>query len=315
MKDNLGRKINYLRLSVTDRCNLRCQYCLPANGKLPGPHREILTAKEISRIVHAAASLGIEKVRITGGEPLMRPDILDICASISAHPRIKELCLTTNGIFLEKMAKPLADAGVNRVNISLDTLDSVKYRSITRTGCLSDALKGIQAAKQAGLSPIKINVVLIGGFNDGEIGDFAALTLSESYEIRFIELMPVGPAYRWDSSCFLPAQAVLDHLPGLLPLPDRQGTAVLYHLPGAKGDIGLIRPVSHCFCDSCNRIRITADGHLKGCLLSSKEIDLRAQTDEGLLKSLRKGIFSKPSRHHLSDSPAEIRRGMSQIGG
>jgi len=315
LQDNHGRKINYLRLSVTDLCNLRCQYCMPEEGVLQKPHNEILRIEEIEQIVRIAARLGIEKVRITGGEPLVRKGILKICQKIAAVPQIRELCLTTNGILLPQMAQSLADAGVSRVNISLDTLKPAKYHSMTRMGQLSDVLLGIEAAKAAGLSPIKINVVLIGGFNDSEIEDFVFLTQTEDYEVRFIELMPVGPAANWDSVCFVPIRSVLQKVPGLEPVPGNSTTASLYRLPGAKGLVGLISPISQCFCGTCNRIRITADGRFKGCLLSSEEISLRNQSDGALESLLKNGIASKPDRHHLAECPSVIRRSMSQIGG
>lgn len=315
MLDEQGRKISYLRLSVTDLCNLRCLYCMPEEGIVKKRHSEILRVEEIERIVSAAARLGIDKVRITGGEPLVRGGIIDICRRIGAIPKIKELCLTTNGVLLEKMAAPLADAGVSRVNISIDTLDPAKYRRITRMGNLRDVLRGKEAAKRAGLLPIKLNVVLTGGFNDDEIEDFVNLTKKEDLEVRFIELMPIGPAAGWDKSCFLPVRTVLERVPSLLPLLRPDGVASLYRLPGAKGTVGLISPISDCFCAACNRIRVTADGKFKGCLHSNREIDLKNKTDEELLKLMKQGIEQKPARHRLHENPGNSRRNMNQIGG
>ena len=315
LTDNQGRTINYMRISVTDLCNLRCLYCMPEEGVVKKKHSDILRVEEVEQIVRISAEFGINKIRLTGGEPLVRGGILDICRRIKNIPQIGELCLTTNGVLLEEMAGPLADAGVDRVNISLDTLDPAKYRSITRMGDLASVLGGIEAAKKANLTPVKLNVVLIGGFNDGEIEDFVNMTKFEDIEIRFIELMPIGPAAGWDQSFFLPAQTVLDRAPGLVPLLKPDGVATLYRLPGAKGSIGLISPISHRFCATCNRVRVTADGKFKGCLHSNEEIGLKNKTDEELRELIKRGILQKPVSHHLDESPGESLRNMNQIGG
>ena len=223
MIDSHGRNIHYLRISVTDFCNLRCRYCMPADGVAKKNHADILRVEEIERIARTAAGLGIDKIRITGGEPLVRRGIVEICRRIGRIPQIKDLCLTTNGILLGDLAQPIKDAGVNRVNISLDTLNAEKYKEITRVGDIRDVFIGMEAAKKAGLWPIKLNVVLIGGFNDDEIADFVNLTRSEDIEVRFIELMPIGQTAYWEKGNFIAGQEVLNRVPGLVPLPSPRG--------------------------------------------------------------------------------------------
>lgn len=317
MKDAFDRTINYLRISVTDLCNLRCKYCMPENGIIKKPHEDILSIEEIETIVRAAAELGITKVRITGGEPLVRNGFLEICQRIGAIDSLKEICITTNGVLLANMANDLKQAGVTRVNISLDTLDPVKFKQITRNGELSDVLSGMQAAREAGLLPLKINTVLIGGFNDNEISDFVEMTRNEEIDVRFIELMPMGECVNWDKSCFIPASRVLEREPRLEPL-FKEGAAVetLYHIPGYKGKVGLINPMSQPFCSECNRIRVTADGKLKTCLHSADEIELKGLSPEAIKERMKEAILNKPLRHYLNEhAKSESARGMSQIGG
>lgn len=317
MKDAFDRTINYLRISVTDLCNLRCKYCMPENGVVKKQHSEILSVEEIESVVRAAAELGINKVRITGGEPLVRNGILEICRRIGAIDGLKEICLTTNGILLGDMAEELKRAGVSRVNISLDTLDPAKYEKITRRGDLSDVFRGIQAARDAGLLPLKINTVLIGGFNDDEIGDFVELTRHEEIDVRFIELMPIGECVGWNSECFVNSSRVLQLEPRLKPVTERTtGVEMLYSIPGYKGRIGLINPMSHPFCQQCNRIRVTADGKLKTCLHSSEEIDLKGLPFEAVKERIASAIKNKPLRHYLNENAkSESARNMFQIGG
>lgn len=314
MQDAYGRQIDYLRLSVTDLCNFRCQYCMPPEGVKKQQHRAILSVEECAEIAGAAVRCGVGKIRLTGGEPLVRRGILDICRRLRALPGLEELCLTTNGSLLPQLAGPLRDAGVDRLNISLYTLRPDRFSRLTRLGRLEDALSGIRAAEEAGFSRLKLDTVLIGRFNDDEIGDFLQLTLDHPWEVRFIELMPMGPCAVWDKGCFLSEETVLERYPALEPL-ESQGVARRYRLPGAKGTVGLISPVSHDFCGSCRRIRVTADGHLKGCLHSREEIPLRGLHGAELEAAIGQGIAQKPERHRLALGASDTPRNMNQIGG
>ena len=314
MTDGCGRTIDYLRLSVTDRCNYRCRYCMPEEGVCKREHRDMLTLEELAEVAAACVRCGVKKIRLTGGEPLVRRGIVELCRLLRAIPGLEELCLTTNGSLLPDLALPLREAGVDRLNISLDTLRPERFAQMTRLGQLSDVLSGIRAAEAAGFHDLKFDTVLIGGFNDDEIADFANLTLDRPWEMRFIELMPMGPCADWDRSCFLSADAVLSRLPELEPL-ESQGVARRYRLPGAKGAIGLISPVSHDFCAQCRRIRVTADGKLKGCLHSWEEMPLRGLHGAELEAAIRRGIEQKPQRHHLAERKSDTPRNMNQIGG
>ena len=314
MTDGCGRTIDYLRLSVTDRCNYRCRYCMPEEGVCKREHRDMLTLEELAEVAAACVRCGVKKIRLTGGEPLVRRGIVELCRLLRAIPGLEELCLTTNGSLLPDLALPLREAGVDRLNISLDTLRPERFAQMTRLGQLSDVLSGIRAAEAAGFHDLKFDTVLIGGFNDDEIADFANLTLDRPWEMRFIELMPMGPCADWDSSCFLSADAVLSRLPELEPL-ESQGVARRYRLPGAKGAIGLISPVSHDFCAQCRRIRVTADGKLKGCLHSREEISLRGLHGRELEDAILRGILHKPKGHHLTEHASDTPRTMNEIGG
>ena len=317
MIDLFGRNITYLRLSVTELCNLRCRYCMPAEGICKKAHEEMLTQEEMIMAVRAAASLGVTKLRITGGEPLVKPNILELCRQAAAVPGIRELCLTTNGTLLPKLAEPLRAAGVQRLNISLDTLDEAKYRHITRVGSLREALRGIEAASAAGFEKIKINTVLIGGFNDEEIPALAGLTLRYPVDVRFIELMPMVDSPDFGPEAFLPNRVVTEKMPQLQPLPEDGGVARLYRLPGALGRVGLISPVSVHFCAACNRIRITADGKIKPCLHAADEFSIKGLGEEEMKQVLREAILAKPKWHgELSyTAHSRARRSMNQIGG
>ena len=318
MIDAYGRNITYLRLSVTELCNLRCRYCMPPEGVCKRSHDEMLTEEEMTDAVKAAASLGITKVRITGGEPLVKPNILSICRRVSMVDGIRETALTTNAVRLREMAVPLHEAGIRRVNISLDTLDERKYAYITRVGCLKDALEGIEAALAAGFEKVKINAVLIGGFNDGEVPALAALTLKWPVDVRFIELMPMpGSAFFGEAKAFLPVERVLEKLPGAEPVPGHDGVARLYRLPGACGNIGLISPLSSHFCAGCSRIRLTADGFLKPCLHSREEICIKGMNLEEMKEAIRKAILMKPGQHEALSATEGSRsaRAMNRIGG
>ena len=314
MLDLCGRNIDYLRLSVTDLCNYRCRYCMPEDGICKRAHHEMLTIEECREIAETAVRLGVKKIRLTGGEPLVRRGILDICRALRAIPGLAELCLTTNGSLLPALAAPLREAGVDRLNISLDTLRPERFRDITRIGTLENVLSGIRAAEEAGFRNLKLDTVYIGGFNDDEVGDFLQLTREHPWEIRFIELMPMGPCAGWDRSCFLPVRKILEQFPDLEEL-EPNGVARRYRLPGAMGTVGLISPISHDFCDQCRRIRVTADGKLKGCLHSRTEISLKGLHGEALEDAFREGILQKPARHHLADRPSDTPRTMNQIGG
>ncbi|MDD6160808.1 MAG: GTP 3',8-cyclase MoaA [Oscillospiraceae bacterium] len=316
MVDIYGREISYLRLSVTDRCNLRCRYCMPADGICKKSHAEMLTEDEMVRAVEAAASLGIRKLRLTGGEPLVKKNILSICERCAAVEGIREVCLTTNGTLLPQMAKDLKAAGVERLNISLDTLDPEKYAYITRVGTLKQALRGIDCALEAGFAHLKINAVLIGGFNDDEIPALAELTRRYPADVRFIELMPMTEQEQFGQNAYVPTSAVLDALPEL-EAAGEDGVARLYRLPNAGGNIGLISAVSSHFCAACNRIRLTADGKLKPCLHSDAEYSVKGLDLEGMRREMERAILAKPACHAPLSSVerSNAGRNMNQIGG
>lgn len=319
MKDRYERRIEYLRVSVTDRCNLRCRYCMPQGGITDKKARsDMLSFEEIYKVVEVCSSMGMRKVRITGGEPLTRKGIPGLIYNINKLSNIKDIAMTTNGILLKDKAKELKESGLKRVNISLDTLDDEKYKYITRFGSLKDVFEGIEESKKVGLLPIKINAVLIGGFNDDEIEDFVNLTIDDDIHVRFIELMPVGQAADWAKEKFVPNSLILDRFKELIPIPkeDKSSPAEYYKLPGAKGSVGLINPISHRFCSNCNRIRLTADGKLKPCLHSNQEIDIKEALRSGKdIKSvIETAISVKPRRHHINEGE-NVKRDMMRIGG
>ena len=287
---------------------------MPAEGVEKGPHGSILTVEELVEIGEAAVKLGVRKIRLTGGEPLVRRGILDICRGLRAIPELKELCLTTNGSLLPELAQPLREAGVDRLNISLDTLKPERFQEITRRGTLDEVMKGIRAAEDAGFQNLKLDTVLMGGVNDDEIGDFLNLTKEHPWEVRFIELMPMGPCAAWPKERFLPVTEVLRRFPQLEKIRPN-GVARRYRLPGAVGTAGLIAPVSYEFCGDCRRIRVTADGRLKGCLHSREEIPLRGLHGDALTEAIRRGILQKPKGHHLTEHASDTPRTMNQIGG
>lgn len=315
MKDRYGRTIKYLRLSVTDLCNCRCVYCMGENGVPRLPHSAILSFEEIEEIVRAAVSLGVTKVRLTGGEPLVRRGIDELVRRLRGIEGVEELAMTTNGARLAEYAARLKSAGLDRLNVSLDTLDPEKFRRITRIGELRDTLDGLDAARRAGFERIKLNTVLMGGVNDDEIAEIAALAKDGAFDVRFIELMPIGECTDWDRRRFLPAEQVLEYLPKGERVPS-DGVAELWRPAGFRGTVGLIRPLSHRFCADCDRIRVTADGCLKPCLHSAREIPLRGKHGEALVRTIAEGMQAKPSEHHMADGHAsESRRGMNRIGG
>jgi len=317
MIDQYGRNITYLRMSVTELCNLRCRYCMPEEGICKRNHEEMLTEDEMISAVEAAASLGITKLRITGGEPLVKKNIVSICRRAAAVEGITEVCLTTNGTLLGQLAKPLREAGVNRLNISLDTLDPEKYAYITRIGTLDNAIGGIETALDAGFEKIKVNAVLIGGFNDNEIRPLAELTRKYPVDMRFIEMMPMYDSGDFGAASYIPYTRVLEELQELTPVEDDGGVAKLYRLPGALGNVGLISPVSAHFCAECNRIRLTADGKLKPCLHSGDEYSLKGLDTEGMRSVLRDVIWNKPRWHGEMDAEhrSQSGRNMNEIGG
>jgi len=324
--DNFNRPISYLRVSITDRCNLRCVYCMPPAGVSWRPHEEILRYEEIETVVRAAASLGISKVRLTGGEPLVRKGLVDLVAMIARIPGIDDLAMTTNGTLLAHYAGELKAAGLKRVNVSLDTLRPKRFRTITRLGELSDTLEGIATAKQAGLMPVKTNTVVIRGLNDDEVVDFARLTYAPDWHVRFIEVMPLGDNADWAGNGYVPMSEVRERIERELgelrpaKLAAGSGPARYYRLSGAQGTIGFITPISEHFCYQCNRLRLTADGKLRPCLLSDYEIDLKSPLRQGAsAEDIRvliiEGIRNKPERHHLAEQIIPQGRTMSEIGG
>ncbi|MGD1120103.1 MAG: GTP 3',8-cyclase MoaA [Dehalococcoidales bacterium] len=324
LSDSFQRPINYLRISVTDRCNLRCVYCMPPEGITLMSHYDILSYEEIYTLVKAAAELGINKVRLTGGEPLVRAGLPDLVQLIAGIDSINDISLTTNGILLAKYAAELEDAGLMRVNVSLDTLKPERFRQITRCGELADTLKGIEAAKEAGLTPVKINMVVMAGVNDDEIPDFARKTVSDGWNVRFIEQMPVNSAPLSEARFY----SVNDMRKRIEPLGKLEpvkfevgnGPAKYFCLPGATGTIGFITPVTEHFCYQCNRLRLTADGKLRLCLLNEDEIDLKEPLRSGAsvaeLKTLiENAIARKPKSHHLAEGTGHKGRPFSQVGG
>jgi cyclic pyranopterin phosphate synthase len=324
--DNFNRPISYLRISVTDRCNLRCVYCMPPEGVPCRSHDEILRYEEIELIVRAAASLGIGKVRLTGGEPLVRLGFVELVRMLARIPGIDDLAMTTNGTLLARHAAELAQAGLKRVNVSLDTLQTERFRRITRRGGLAAVFEGIAAAREAGLVPLKVNTVVVRGLNDDEVVDFARLTLEDDWHVRFIEWMPLGTNTAWAGDGYVSVgevrRRIEDAFGELLPAKVRfgNGPARYYRLPEAGGTIGFISPISEHFCYQCNRLRLTADGRLRPCLLSDYEIDLRTSLRQGaslteVRELLIRSIRAKPERHHLDERISPRERAMSEIGG
>jgi GTP 3',8-cyclase len=322
--DSFHRPINYLRISVTDRCNLRCVYCMPPEGVSALKHSDILSYEEVCLIARAAAELGIKKVRITGGEPLVRANLTSLVRMLSEIEGIDDLSLTTNGIRLGSYANELRHAGLKRVNISLDSLRPKKFERITRIGKLEDVLQGIEAARAAGFKPVKINMVVLRGINDDEVIDFARKTVQKGWHVRFIEFMPVGGNQQEMDERFMPVSEIAGRIESLGTLEpytlDGNGPAKYFRLPGAIGTIGFISPVSEHFCFKCNRLRLTAEGKLLPCLLSDKAIDLRGPLRQGASADEIKGLLeqaiaAKPEGHKLAVGTTTKDRSMCQIGG
>ena len=327
LTDHFGRPITYLRISVTDRCNLRCVYCLPAEGINWQPRENQLSIEEITRLTASMAKAGLRRVRLTGGEPLVRPDIVEIVKRIATIPGIEEVSLTTNAMLLERLAEPLAQAGLRRVNISLDTLDADKFRRITRGGTIDRLWRGIAAAEHAGLMPIKLNTVVVNGLNSDELPGLARLTIENPWHVRFIELMPVGNAQDWGagfpgaSDRYLAVQEMHARLAcyNLQPAeaPVGNGPARTFRIPGALGTVGFISPLGEHFCQTCNRLRLSADGFLRPCLLMDDEINVRdpLRAGEPLLPLFERAVAAKPEGHELFLQHYPETRRMAQIGG
>lgn len=326
MKDQFGRRIRYLRISVTDRCNLRCTYCMPEEGLDWIPKPDILTYEEIAAIVRQMAGEGLERVRITGGEPLIRRDLPRLIEMIAAVPAIDDISLSTNAILLPGRAGDLRAAGVRRLNISLDTLRRERFEEIARRPVrrFDETLEGIAAAEEAGFDPIKINCVVMRGFNDDEVADFAAITRERPWHVRFIELMPVGRNLHL-ADRFVSADEVLGRIADIRDLepvdgPLGNGPATYYRHPGARGTVGVITPLSHNYCERCNRMRLTADGKLRTCLFGDHEVDLRGPLREtgSVLDAVAEALAGKPKRHYLQLGSASGSGGLSalsQVGG
>jgi len=326
--DTYGRKIDYLRISITDHCNLKCYYCTPFSGRSHLERSEILTYEEMLNVARAAAAIGITKIRVTGGEPLVRKGVVEFCRMLSEIDGLKSLALTTNGIYLAEMAEPLFKAGVRRINISLDTLRPERFEKITGYNLLPRVLNGIKRAEQVGMYPIKINTVVMRSINDDEIEDLARLTLDKPYHVRFIELMPTdSSAYGNYESLFIPVEEFMKKINQLgrvqiEPTTNSYGPAKLCRLPGAVGKVGFIAPISWHFCGSCNRLRLTADGKIKTCLFSQEEIDIKTPlragaTQDEIINIFGQAVANKPSGHHLNakDHQHDCQRAMRAIGG
>jgi len=326
MKDTFGREINYLRISLTDRCNLRCVYCMPMHGLTFVPNEELLTAAELEQVVRAAVEVGFRKVRLTGGEPTLRQDVVDIVRRLSSIDGVEQMVMTTNGYRLPYIAEDLAAAGLKRVNIHVDSLSKASLSKIMRLGTLDKAWAGIEAAEKAGLSPIKLNAVITRGYNDSAAVEMARLTLTKPWQIRFIELMPFGGPTEIQLEHYVSSDEVKSwieaELGPLFEVNEGQldGEARIYRLAGAEGTVGFISPLSNPYCDDCNRMRLTADGRMRLCLLVDKEIDFRdtlrndgRQAD--LVALFERAIQAKPVGHQLKNGQFAENRTMSQIGG
>ena len=324
MNDSFGRNIHYLRISLTDRCNFRCVYCMPAEMQF-APPSYLLQDDELVRLVRIATTVGFDRVRLTGGEPTVRPNLVNLVAGIASLPGIREIAMTTNAMRLEKLAKPLALAGLNRVNISIDTLDAERFFKITRFGKLEQVWRGIRAAEQAGLNPIKLNAVVVRGYNEEDIVDLARLTLDHDWDMRFIEVMPLGSIAEFQMDSVVPVAEMklrIESALGALEPVDWDGhnPARPFRLNGGRGTLGFISSVSDPFCAGCDRMRLSADGRLRLCLLRDNEVDLLSSlragaTDEGLQKMMAQGIIDKPWGHGLAEHVIAGSRVMSQIGG
>jgi cyclic pyranopterin phosphate synthase len=324
-KDAYGRTMSYLRISLTDRCNFRCVYCMPEMGMKFQPRDEILTDDELIRVVGAFAELGFTKFRLTGGEPTIRPHLVDIVRAIKSFTGVEEVTMTTNALLLGRMAEGLAEAGLDRINVSLDTLNPERFKAMTRGGRFDMVWDGVIAAERAGITPIKINTVVVRGQNEHEVAELARLTIDRPWQMRFLEIMPmegVGLVYDEGLVTSEETQARLEYEFGPLEhIASPPGDpARVWKIPGAAGTIGFISPISEPFCSTCNRVRLSADGKLRLCLLRADEVDLRdivrnGGTDDQLTGRIRSAIWRKPWGHGIAEGDFNIGRGMSQIGG
>jgi GTP 3',8-cyclase len=323
--DRFGRKVHYLRISLTDKCNLRCTYCMPEN-MIFRPTAELMQDDELLRLVQLFARLGFDKFRLTGGEPTVRLGVVNLVRQIAAVPGVNSLSMTTNGVLLKKLARPLKAAGLQRVNVSLDTLDAGRFNKITRRGKFNDVWDGILEAEQAGLTPIKLNAVVVRDFNDCDVVELARLTYEHPWQVRYIEMMPFAGATDFQQSQVVKAEEMQEKIVAALgPLElindgVLDGEARIYRLPGAQGELGFISSVSLPFCATCGRARLTADGKLRLCLLRENEVDLLTPLRQGAsLEELRQvivdGIWHKPWGHGLADGEVALNRVMSEIGG
>ena len=335
MKDAHGRTIDYMRISLTDRCNLRCIYCMPAEGVCQVPHDQIMRLDEIRRLVEVAADMGVRRIRLTGGEPLVRKGVVSLVRDIAAIPGIEDISMTTNGILLSRYAAELKEAGLRRLNISLDTLDSKQYRAITRGGDITSVLAGIDSALEVGFDPVKINAVAVRSLNQ-DFFEFARLSVDRPLHMRFIEYMPVGDSSGvegcgWGPQDVISCDEIMEQineraaqegLGGLVPAghkPDGGGPARYYQFPDAQGTVGFISPLSRHFCSECNRLRLTSEGMIRPCLFSDEEFSvreaLREGTDEDIRELLRKALRLKPDEHDQGDHANATTTNMNTIGG
>jgi cyclic pyranopterin phosphate synthase len=323
--DRFGRQIHYLRISLTDHCNLRCVYCMPEEMSFR-PNAELMQDEEILTLVRIFASLGFDKYRLTGGEPTVRAGIVELVRRITETPGVRSLTMTSNGVLFSRLAKPLAEAGLRRVNFSLDTLDSEKFHRLTRWGSLQDVWAGIAAAEEAGLAPIKINAVVVREYSERDVVDLARLTLQKTWQVRYIEMMPFGGATEFQRSNVVTSSEVQERIEAVFGLLESvnggqlEGEARIYRLPGAKGTVGFISTVSQPFCSSCTRARLTADGRLRLCLLHEREVDLLTPLRRGAsLTEIRQlildAIWNKPWGNGLAEGLIPLNRTMSEIGG
>jgi cyclic pyranopterin phosphate synthase len=321
--DRFGRKIHYLRISLTDHCNLRCVYCMPENQTFR-PNAELMQDDEILLLTRLFAELGFDKIRLTGGEPTIRANVVELVRSIAGTPGIRSLSMTTNGILLSKLAQPLKEAGLQRVNVSLDTLDPQKFHRLTRWGRLDDAWNGILAAEAAGLTPMKLNAVVVNGYNEEDVVDLAALTLERPWQVRYIEMMPFAGVTELQKTQIVTAAQIQQKIKArfgtLEASGNYDGEARIYHIPGAQGSLGFISSVTVPFCSACTRARLTADGVLRMCLLREKEIDLltplrAGATLDDLRAMILQGVWEKPWGHGLDQGVIPLNRVMNQIGG
>ncbi|MBW1744389.1 MAG: GTP 3',8-cyclase MoaA [Deltaproteobacteria bacterium] len=324
--DPYNREITYLRVSVTDRCNLRCIYCMPVKDLQLLDHADILRYEEILKLIEVAAGLGVRKIRLTGGEPLVRKGFIHLVESVCRIPKVEDVSITTNGVFLKEMAASLFEAGLRRVNVSLDTLNPLKYKKITGRACFNLVWEGLQRAEAVGFRPVKVNVVTMKGLNDDELHQFADLSIQKPYHIRFIEYMPIGRGSNWEPQKYIGSDEIKSRLGSFgqlskVPRSIHDGPVERYRFKSAKGEIGFIGALSHHFCPSCNRLRLTPDGKLRPCLFSDDEVDIKSplrtgSSREGLEEIFLQAIARKPRRHHagILEGPAAM-RAMSMIGG